>query len=50
MSVAPTLVDNYLLHQGFWQLSKSDSPGTDLVGNLEFFFEVEMKIAAHLFC
>lgn len=47
---APTpLIGSYLLHQEFWQGSNSHSPGTNLESNLRSFFEVELKIASHLF-
>lgn len=47
---APTpLIGSYLLHQEFWQGFNSHSPGTNLESNLRSFFEVELKIASHLF-
>lgn len=49
VSAPPPLIGNYLVHQEFWQLSKSHSPGTCLVCNLEFFLRVELKIASHIF-
>lgn len=45
----PQLIGSYLLHQEFWQGSNSHSPGTNLESNLRSFFEVELKIASHLF-
>lgn len=41
VSVPPSLIGNYLVHQEFWQLSKSHSAGTRSVANLKF--------ASHLF-
>lgn len=44
VSAPPPLIGNYLVHQEFWQLSKSQHQGTYLVGNLEFFLRWNWKL------
>lgn len=44
VSAPPPLIGNYLVHQEFWQLSKSHSPGPYLVANLKFFLRWNWRL------